>query len=74
MIVAIEKRDDELVAIVGGSPFNKEIWEAPLYEGFKLSNIKVYEGKIDPEDHLDHFNDLMEFHIVPDLTKCRFLL
>ena len=40
-------------------------------EGFKLSTIKAYEGKADPQDHLDHFNDLMELHMVLDRAKCR---
>ena len=47
-IIAIEEQDDELVAEAGGSPFYKEIWEAPLPEGFKLLNIKAYERKLDP--------------------------
>ena len=48
-----------------------EIREAPLPKGFKLSNIKAYEGKADPQDHLDHFNDLMELHMVSDMAKCK---
>ena len=47
---------------------------APLPEGFKLSTIKAYEGKLDPHDHLDHFNDLMELHMVSDLAKCRVVV
>ena len=70
-IVVIEEQDDELVAKVGGSYFSNEIWEAPLPEEIVLSNIKTYEGKADPQDHLDHFNDIMESHMVSDLTKCR---
>ena len=45
VIIAIEEQDDELVGEVRGSPFCKEIWEAPVLEGFKLPNIKAYEGK-----------------------------
>ena len=70
-IVAIEKQDDELIHTVDGSPFSREIWEAPLPKGFKLLNIKAYEGKANPQDHLDHFNDLMELHMMSDLAKCR---
>ena len=62
---------DELVATARGSPFNKEIQDAPLPKGFKLPNIKVYEGNVDPQDHLDHFNDLMKLHIISNLAKCR---
>ena len=40
-------------------------------EGFKLPTIKAYEGKLDPKDHLDHFNVLMELHLVSDMAKCR---
>ena len=70
-IIAIEKQNNELVAIARRLPFNKEIREAPLPEGCKLPNINLYEGKADPQDHLDHFNDLMESHMVSDLAKCR---
>ena len=42
-----------------------------LTEGFKLLAIKAYEGKSDPYDHLDNFNDLMELHLVSEMAKCR---
>ena len=67
-IVAIEEQDDELVAIARGSPLNREIQETLFPEGFKLPNIKAYEGKADPQDH---FNDLIELHMVIDLAKCK---
>ena len=57
VIIAMEEKDDELVAEAGGSPFCREIHEAPFPEGFKLPSIKAYEGKADPQDHLDHFNE-----------------
>ena len=49
----------------------RAILKAPFPKGFKLQSIKAYEGKIDPRDHLDHFNDLMELHMVSDNTKYR---
>ena len=67
----MEEHDKELIAEVTGSPFCREIREARLLEGFKLPTIKVYEGKSDPQDHLDHFNDLMELYLVSDMAKCR---
>ena len=70
-IIAREEQDDELVAEARGSLFYREIWEAPLLEGFKLPNIKAYEGKADPQDHLDHFNDLMELDMMSDNAKYR---
>ena len=33
--------------------------------------IKAYDGKSDPQNHLDHFNNLMELHLVSELAKCR---
>ena len=62
-IVAIEEKDDKLVAEVGGSPFCKEIREAPLPKEIEIPNIKAYEGKSYPQDNLDHFNDLIELHL-----------
>ena len=44
------------------------------HKGFKLPNIKAYEEKANPQDHLDYFNDLMELHMVSDLAKCRMFL
>ena len=70
LVVAIEEQDNELVAEAGGSPFCKEIREPSLLEGFKLSNIKAYKGKADPQDHLDYFNDLVELHMVSENAKC----
>ena len=37
---------------------------------FKLPTITPYEEKTDPQEHLDHFNDLMELHQVSDFAKC----
>ena len=39
------------------SPFTREIKEEPLPTGFKIPQIPSYEGKTDPRDHLDTFND-----------------
>ena len=33
--------------------------------------IKAYEEKSNPQDHLDHFNDLLELYLVFELAKCR---
>ena len=48
VIVAMEKNDEELIAVATGSPFSREIREAKLPQGFKLPTIKVYKGKLDP--------------------------
>ena len=38
-------------------PFSVEIQQAPLLAGFKMPTMATYEGKTDPQDHLDAFND-----------------
>ena len=60
-----------MVAEAVGTLFCSEICKGSLPEGFKLPTIKMYEGKSDPQDHLDHFNDLMELHLVSDNAKGR---
>ena len=67
----MEVNDEELIATVIGSPFNQEICQAKLPEGFKVPTFKAYEGNSDPQDHLDHFNDLMELHLVFKMAKCK---
>ena len=67
----MEENDEELITTVTGSSFSWEIYEAKLPEGFKLPTIKAYEGKLDPQDHLEHFNDLMELHLVSEMAKFR---
>ena len=71
MIIAIKEQDNELAVTTGGSPFGREIREAPLPKGFKFPNFKAYKGKTDPHNHLDQFHDLMELHMVSNLAKCR---
>ena len=70
-IAAMEENEEELIAAAMGLPFSREIHEAKLREGFKLPTIKAYEGKSDPHDHFNHFNDLMELHLVSEMAKCR---
>ena len=67
----MKENDMELITAATGSPFNQEVREAKLPKGFKLPAIKAYDGKSNPQDHLDHFNDLMELHLVLELAKCR---
>ena len=65
----MKENDVELIAAAIRSLFNQEIREAELPKEFKLLTIKAYEGKFDPQDHLDHFNDFMELHWVSVLTN-----
>ena len=67
----MKENDMELIIVATESPFNQEVREAKLSKGFKLLAIKVCDRKSDPQDHLDHFNDLMELYLVLELAKCR---
>ena len=42
------------------SPFSAEIQQVPLPTGFRMPTMTTYEGKNDPQDHLDAFNDQMD--------------
>ena len=60
----LRKRLDKLVAksseaipSTTSSPFSLEIQPAPLPVIFRMPTMTTYEGKTDPQDHLDAFND-----------------
>ena len=53
------------------SPFSEQIKEAPLPQGFKMPTITPYEGKTDPQKHVDNFNDQMDLLLVPEPAHCR---
>ena len=74
MITAIKEHDQELIAAATGSPLNLEICEARIPEGFKLPTMKSYEGKSNPQDHLDHFNNLIELHLVSEMAKYKVFI
>ena len=49
VIATMKEHDMELIAGASGSPFSQEVCEARLLKGFKLSTIKVYDKKYDPQ-------------------------
>ncbi|PON33958.1 hypothetical protein PanWU01x14_348430 [Parasponia andersonii] len=63
--------DDELTDGYRQSPFSEEVRAAALPTGFRLPTINTFDGKTDPQDHMDHFSDLMELHRVSDHARCR---
>ena len=63
----LQKRLDKLAAksseatpSTTSSPFSLEIQQAPLPTGFRMPTMTTYEGKTNPQDHLDAFNDQMD--------------
>ena len=49
-----------------------EIQQAPLPAGFGMPTMATYEGKANPQDHLDAFNDRMDLLRVITLAHCRY--
>ena len=49
-----------------------KIQQAPLATRFRMLTMATYEGKIDPQDHLDAFNDQMDLLQVTSLAHCRW--
>ena len=50
-------RNTEAAQSTSTSLFSGEIQQAPLPISFRMPTMAVYEGKADPQDHLDAFND-----------------
>ena len=46
-------RNTEVAQFTSTSPFSTEIQQAPLSAGFRMPTMETYEGKTDPQDHLD---------------------
>ena len=53
-------KSSETTPSTTSSPFSLEIQQAPLPTGFCMPTMTIYEGKTDPQDHLDAFNDQMD--------------
>ena len=49
--------------------FSAKRQQAPLPARFRMSTIATYEGKIDPQDYLDAFNDRMDLLQVTTLAR-----
>ena len=64
-------RNTEAAQSTFTSPFSVEIRHAPLLVGFRMPTMATYEGKTDPLDHLDAFNDQMDLLQVTMLARCR---
>ena len=65
-------RNTEAAQSTSTSPFSVEIQQAHLPVGFRMPTMAAYEGKTDPLDHLDAFNDQIDFLQVTLLACCRY--
>lgn len=64
-------RQNDAVMIPDSSPFSKDVRTIPIPNDFRMPNIGQYEGKTDPQDHLDTFKGQMELHEVLEPASCR---
>ena len=71
MLEKLVARNTEAKPSTITSAFSTEIQQAPLPAGFRMPTMVIYEGKPDPQDHLDAFNDQMDLLQVTSFTSCR---
>ena len=72
--VRLEKlaaRNTEVAPSTSTLPFSAEIQQALLPAGFRMPTMATYEGKTNPQDHLDAFNDQMDLLQVTTLACYR---
>ena len=53
-------KNTEAAQLTTTSPFSIEIQQAPLPARFRKRTMATYDGKTNPQDHLDAFNDQMD--------------
>ena len=64
-------KSSEAAPSTTSSSFSLEIQQTPLPMGFRMPTMTTYEGKTDPQDHLDTFNDQMDLLQVSSRAQCR---
>ena len=67
----LETRNREVPLSTSTSLFSTEIQQASLPVCFRIPTMTIYEGKADPLDHLDAFNDQRDLLQVITLARCR---
>ena len=63
-------KSSEATSSTTRSSFNLKIQQAPLPISFHMPTMTIYEGKTDPQDHLDAFKDQMD--LLQVLSQVRY--
>ncbi|XP_058220272.1 uncharacterized protein LOC131330637 [Rhododendron vialii] len=53
------------------SPFTPKVMGLPLPMKFKMPQLEMFNGSMDPLDHLETYKSLMRLQAVPDEVMCR---
>ena len=70
LLKKLAARNTEVAQSTPTLSFSTKIQQAPLPAKFRMPTMVAYEGKTDPLDHLDAFNDQMDLLQVTLLAHC----
>ena len=62
---------NEALSQVGKSPFTRNIEDASLPWRFHQPTFTLYNGRIDPVEHVSHFNQKMAVHFRDEALMCK---
>ena len=62
---------NEALSQVGKSPFTRNIEDASLPRRFHQPTFTLYNGRIDPVEHVSHFNQKMTVHSRDEALMCK---
>ena len=62
----------EALEQISRSPFSRHIVQAKLPCHFRHPTFTIYNGKIDPVEHVSHFNQRMAVHSKNKALMCKF--
>ena len=53
------------------SPYSEKIMVVSLPKTFKMPNLVIYDGKGNPNNHIDIFKSWMNFEQISKLARCK---
>ena len=62
---------NEVLNQVAKSPFTQQIEGASLPRRFNQPTFSLYNGRIDPVEHVSHFNQKMAVHSKDETLMCK---
>ena len=65
------KRKEEAVKLGGCTPFSKDIMLEEYPPKFKMPQLEVYHGTVDPCEHVDRYQTLTEIQGASSTIMCK---